>query len=149
MGSDIVSAQVLKHELREDPMNRILSWPETPIVPGLFEAVRNERHETVVNDKGMICLESPLGPVEMKFSQPDQQLSPGTVVYVWWKASGFVCAPSRELDQEESESRRIAESLAEARSHLAEARRERQARLAGNVDIVLPDEVDEPLHAAR
>ena len=128
-------------------MNRILSWPEAPIVPGLLEALSDERHETVVNDKGMIRLESPLGPVEMKFSQPAQQLPTGTEVIVWWKAGGFVCAPAQELDREESESRRIADSLAEARSHLAQARRERQARLAGNVDIVLPDEVNEPLHA--
>jgi hypothetical protein len=130
-------------------MNRILSWPDAPIVPGLLEALRDERHETVVNDKGMIRLDTPLGPVEMKFSPPAQQLPPGTAVCVWWKAGGFVCAPAQELAQEESESRRIADSLAEARSHLAEARRERQAKLAANVDIVLPDEVDETLHAAR
>jgi hypothetical protein len=130
-------------------MNRILSWPDTPLVPGLLEALKEDRHETVVNDKGMVRLDSSLGPVEMKFSRGVQQLAPGTAVYVWWKHGGFVCGPAEEVDREERESRRIADSLAEARIHLAEARRERQARLAANVDIVLPDEVVEPLHAGR
>jgi hypothetical protein len=121
-------------------MNRILSWPDTPLVPGLLEALMEERHETVVTDKGLVRLDSSLGPVEMKFSRSAQQLAPGTAVYVWWKHGGFVCGPADEVDREERESRLIADRLAEARSHLAEARRERQARVAGQIDIVLPDE---------
>jgi len=119
-------------------MNRVLSWPHTPIFPGLLESLKGARAQTVVTDKGMIRFDLPLGVVEMKFSQPAQHLAAGTEVYVWWKRGGFVCAPAAELDREEREARGLAERLAQARSQLAEARRERVRRLAENIDIVLP-----------
>ena len=66
---------------------------------------------------------------------------------VWWKGGGFVCAPAAEVDEEERESRCIAERVRNARSQLAAARKERQARLAADVDIVLPADAEQPLHA--
>jgi hypothetical protein len=113
-------------------MNRVLSWPHTPIVPGLIEFLKAERHKTLVNDRGMIRFDSSLGPVEMKFCDPQHQLDAGTEVYVWWKGGGFVCAPAAELDADEQAARQIAERFREIRRHLAEARREREARLAAS-----------------
>jgi hypothetical protein len=86
--------------------------------------------------------------VEMKFSDAEQQLHPGTEVKVWWKGGGFVCAPADEFDSEERESRDIAERVLRARTQLSQARRERQARLASQVDIVLPIDTDTPRQAA-
>ena len=129
-------------------MNRVLSWPHTPIFPGLLEGLKGERSKTVVTERGMVRFDLPTGALEMKFSDVQQQIAPGTAVYVWWKNGGFVCAPAAEFDSEESESRQIAERLLQARSQLAAARSERQARLAAQVDIVLPGEVDTALHAA-
>lgn len=128
-------------------MNRVLSWPHTPMVPGLLEGLKSERHKTVVTDRGTIHFDVFLGEVEMKFSNPQQQLSPGTEVLVWWKGGGFVCASSTEFDHEQRESRQIAERVTRARSQLAAARRERQARLAANVDIVLPIDTEPPRQA--
>ncbi len=128
-------------------MNRVLCWPHTPIFPALLEPVKHGRFETRVTDKGMIRLDLPLGAVEMKFSSPQHQLEPGAQVYVWWKGGGFVCAPATEVETEESESRNIAERVLLARSQLASARKERQARLAAHVDIVV-DETDSPAHAS-
>lgn len=117
-------------------MNRVLSWPHTPIVAGLIDSLKGERHKTRVTDKGMIRFDLALGPVEMKFCNPQQQLAPGTEVQVWWKGGGFVCARSRELQREERASRHIAERLDEARSRLAAARREREARLAAPAEVL-------------
>jgi hypothetical protein len=123
-------------------MNRVLSWPHTAIVPGLLDTLRHDRHSTVVTERGMVRFEMPLGPVEMKFSDAQQQLEAGTEVVVWWKRGGFVCAPTDEVKAEERESRRLAEGVVQARTQIAVARRERQARLASQVDILLPVELE-------
>ncbi len=128
-------------------MNRVLSWPHTPIYPGLLEALKAERSRSVVTERGMIRFELPLGPVEMKFSSPEHQLDAGTEVYVWWKGGGFVCAPRREVRAEESEARCIVERVMQARSQLAAARKDRLARIAAHVDILLPEASETPLHA--
>jgi hypothetical protein len=128
-------------------MNRVLSWPHTPMVPGLLDALKASRHTTVVTDRGTVRFTLPLGPVEMRFSEPRHQLAPGTEVFVWWKLGGFICAPSLEVKREERASRRMAERVRQARLRLAAARRERQAERAAHVDIVLP--MDEPAAPAR
>ena len=126
-------------------MNRVLSWPHTPIFPGLFDGIKSEKLTTTVTDKGTVRFELPLGTVEMKFSDATQQLPPGTEVIVWWKGGGFVCASADEVDREARESRLFAERLQQARDHLAAARHERHARPAVGVDVVLPSEVGSPL----
>ena len=130
-------------------MNRVLSWPHTPIFPGLLDSLKGPRSKTVVTGRGMVRFDLPLGTVQMRFPNPQQQLSPGTEVYVWWKGGGFVCAPAVELDREEDEARRLAERLVQARSHLADARRARQAPVAANVDIALPVETSPLLRLVR
>lgn len=119
-------------------MNRVLSWPQTPLVPGLLDALKGERHRTVVNDNGMVRFELSLGAVEMKFCDRQHQLPPGTEVYVWWKGGGCVCAPAAELDADEQAARLIAERFREIRQQLAAARRERDVRLATLVNTVPP-----------
>jgi hypothetical protein len=123
-------------------MNRVLSWPHTPIYPGLLEPLRAERRQTVLTERGMVRFELPLGPVEMKFSERHHQLAAGTAVYVWWKGGGFVCAPVVEVEAEESEHRHIVERVMAARSQLAAARKDRLARQAAHVDIELPEAVE-------
>ena len=97
----------------------------------------------------MVRFELPKGTVEMKFPSDRQQLPPGTEVYVWWKGGGFVCAPAAELDREESESRRLAERLAQARSRLAAARRARPALAAVDVEAVRAVDTAPLLHLVR
>jgi hypothetical protein len=129
-------------------MNRVLSWPHTPIYPGLLEPLKAERMRTVINERGMIRFQLALGPVEMKFSNPHHQLDAGTEVYVWWKGGGFVCASVTELQTEEHDTQDIVDRVMQARSQLAAARKDRQARLAAHVDIVLPEpQEDLLLHA--
>lgn len=127
-------------------MNRVLSLPHTPMFPGLLDKLQTGRHRTVVTEKGMVRFEEALGTVEMKFSTREHRLSPGTDVYVWWKAGGFVCSPAAEIEREERATQQVNERVTMARAHLAEARAERRARLAANVDIVLEDApVSEPM----
>jgi hypothetical protein len=130
-------------------MNRVLSWPHTPLFPGLLESLKATRRKTEVTARGMVRFDLPAGAVEMKFPNPQQQLPPGTEVYVWWKGGGFVCAPAAELDREERESRRLAERLAQARSRLATARRARQAVPAADVDVVRAVDTAPLLHLLR
>src|ERR1043165_2102612 len=110
--------QNLQPAARSFAVNRVLSWPHTPIVPGLLESLKLDKRETVVTDKGMIRFDLPLGPVEMKFSDPHHRLPAGTRVMVWWKVGGFVCASADEVDIEERESRDIADRVQQARSRL-------------------------------
>lgn len=120
-------------------MNRVLSLPHTPMFPGLLDGLQTGRHRTVVTEKGMVRFKEPLGAVEMRFSTAQHQLAPGTDVFVWWKAGGFVCAPAMEIEREERATQQVNQRVTLARAHLAEARAERKARLAANVDIVLED----------
>jgi hypothetical protein len=119
-------------------MNRVLSWPQTPLVPGLLDALKTGRHRTVVNEDGMVRFELPLGGIEMKFCDPQHQVPAGTVVDVWWKGGGLVCAPAAELDADEQAARVIAERFREIHQQLAAARREREVRLASMVHTVRP-----------
>jgi hypothetical protein len=128
-------------------MNRILSWPHTPIFPGLLDALMVERNRTVVTDKGLIRFDLLVGAVEMRFSTRQHQVEPGTEVYVWWKGGGFVCAPTAEVDTEERASRSIADRVTQARARLGTARQERSARLAADLDIVLPESAEDRAHA--
>jgi hypothetical protein len=123
-------------------MNHVLSWPHTPILPGLLDGLKAKRHKTVVTPSGMIRFDLPPGPVEMKFCDTTRQLECGAPVYVWWKSGGFVCAATSDVDAEQEMSRGIAARLDEARQRLAEARREKRERVLANVDIVLPLETE-------
>jgi hypothetical protein len=109
-------------------MNRVLSWPYTPMVPGLLKPLKTGRSETVVTERGTVRFDLPLGPVEMGFLAKDQELPPGTPVYVWWKGGGFLCASIEEMHAEEFSARTIAERVSAARAKLQEARRERNLR---------------------
>lgn len=109
-------------------MNRVLSWPQTRIAPGLLKPLKSGRTETVVTERRTVHFDLPLGSVEMGFLAHHEQLEPGTRVYVWWKGGGFVCAPVDEVEAEERASRAIEQRLEEARARLEAGRRERLAR---------------------
>jgi len=109
-------------------MNRVLSWPHTPIFPGLLKPLMTGRHRAVVSEKGMIRFDLTLGPVEMKFSALEHQLEPGTEVYVWWKGGGFVCSAVADVEAEERQARSVADQVLQARERLQAARLERLMR---------------------
>lgn len=123
-------------------MNRILSLPLNTLTPAQLHALTKSRHETEVTPSGSIILQHEMGPVEMRFSSAENPLAPGIRVYVWWKGGGFVCAPANEVDEEAAESLRIEQRVAEARSALAEARRERASRFGGLSSAPMPLDVD-------
>jgi hypothetical protein len=129
-------------------MNRVLSWPHTPIFPGLLRPLKTARHTTWVNERGEVHFDLPLGPVTMRFPEHEQPVAAGTAVYVWWKSGGFVCAPVDEVDAEESQARSMADRVDAARARLQAARRERVARETdlGELDALPPmPRVDSPL----
>lgn len=132
-------------------MNRVLSWPETPIVPGLLRPLKSGRSETVVTEQRTVRFELPLGVVEMGFLAKDQALEPGTRVYVWWKGGGFVCASVAEARAEEYRSRAIAERVNAARARLEAARRDRALRDSemGGLDPLPPAPPEHPLLQPR
>jgi len=112
-------------------MNRVLSWPDTTLVPGLIEPLKAGRSETSITERGTVRFELARGPVEMHFLAPEQALPPGTRVLVWWKGGGFVCAPAAELKAEERHTRAMVRRVKAARARLEAARQERQARDSG------------------
>lgn len=131
-------------------MHRILCWPHTAVVPGLIASIQRGRVVAQITRKGMVRLELPLGNVEMKFANVREQLEPEAPVYVWWRGGGFVCAPIPEVDAEEARLRGIAERVSQARSHLASARKEREARLSHATltgAAARPHELDNTAHA--
>lgn len=121
-------------------MNRVLSWPHTPIYPGLLRPLKTGRWETCVTDKGEVHFDLPLGPVTMRFPGHEHPVPAGTAVYVWWKSGGFVCAPVSEVQAEEAQSRSMADRVSAARERLQAARRERLARDTdlGGLDEPMP-----------
>ena len=119
-------------------MNRVLSWPRTPVLNGLLEALKRERQRTEVTPEGTVRFEHALGTVEMAFSLPEEQPAAGTSVYVWWKGGGFVCAPVDEYRAELRETQAIVDRVNEMRLHLSEARRHRHGDHVAHVDIELP-----------
>jgi hypothetical protein len=128
-------------------MNRVLSWPDTPIVPGLLEPLKKLRRPTTVTERGTVRFELPLGTVEMHFPDGEQHLAPGTEVVVWWKGGGFVCAPTAELKAEERQTRVISRRVKAARARLEAARQERAARdsALGGLQPLPPAPADHPL----
>jgi len=120
-------------------MNRVLSWPHTPIFPGLLDALKLERRRTRVSERGTIRFDLPAGAVEMRFSPGEHALPAGTEVYVWWKGGGFVCAPVRELKREQRHEQSIAHRVSEARARLEAARADREARLSAPVELGPPE----------
>jgi hypothetical protein len=130
-------------------MNRVLAWPQTRIVPGLLRPLKSGRAETIVTDRCTVRFELPLGIVEMGFLSKEQELPPGTKVYVWWKGGGFVCASVAETRAEEYHSRVIVDRVNDARARLEAARRDRALRDSelGELDALqpLPPPPDHPL----
>ncbi len=123
-------------------MNRILSLPLTTVTPAHLQALTKERHQTEVTSLGSVILQHPMGAVEMRFASAENPLKAGVRVYVWWKGGGFVCAPADEVDAEAHESLRVARRVSDARSALAEARRERSSRFGGLNSAPMPLDVD-------
>ncbi len=123
-------------------MNRILSLPLHTVTPAQLQALNKERHETQVTPFGSVVLSHGMGQVEMRFASAESPLRPGVRVYVWWKGGGFVCAPADEVDARAAESERVARRVSDARSALAEARKERASRFGGLNSSPMPLDVD-------
>jgi hypothetical protein len=123
-------------------VNRILSLPLTTLTPSQLQALARSRHETQVTPFGSVVLSHATGSVEMKFSSAENPLRAGVRVYVWWKGGGFVCAPADEVDAQAAESERVARRVADARTALAEARKERASRFGGLNSSSMPLDVD-------
>jgi hypothetical protein len=109
-------------------MNHVLSLPHTLTLPGLLEPWMKGQHRTVVTRNGMVRLEGERGRVEMRFSDGQPTLPPGTEVYVWWKGGGFVCASVEEMHAEQQHAETVAARVTQARARLDEARRARADR---------------------
>jgi len=120
-------------------MNRVLSWPLLPLLAQHLEQVARSRHVAAVSEKQAVRITLPFGVVEMLIAPNQQPMLPGTEVYVWFKGGGFLCGPKREIDLAERESRHALRRVKAARAALATSRAERAARLAADIDILLPE----------
>jgi hypothetical protein len=120
-------------------MNRVLSWPLLPLPAQHLEQVVRSRHVAVISDKQAVRITLSFGTVEMLIAPNQQPMLPGTEVYVWFKGGGFLCGPKREIDLAERESRHALRRVKAARAALATSRAERAARLAADIDILLPE----------
>ena len=109
-------------------MNRVLSWPQTAIVPGLLDPLKKLRSPTVVTERGSVRFQLARGTVEMQLAAGEPPLAAGTPVIVWWKGGGFLCAPAAELKAEERRTRVLCRRVKAARDRLEAARQERVAR---------------------
>jgi hypothetical protein len=127
-------------------MNRVLSLPHTTLFPGLLSELQRSRLRTVVRPNGIVRFEPPGGVVEMRFARGQAPIAAGTEIYVWWKAGGFVCAPTADIDAEERRARRIEQRVAQAREALAAARADRALRESAYMDLQPPPQ-QQPEHA--
>lgn len=92
--------------------------------------VKGERIGVRVDPDGQIQLQTPSAVVRLRLSDNDKgpPLLPGDVVYVWWHAGGFVCAPVDEVNEAERHRLDMKEEVRRARERLAQARSERAVR---------------------
>jgi hypothetical protein len=100
-------------------------------------SVQGQRIRVVVDADGEIQLQTPRAKVRLHLSENDKggPLLPGDVVYVWWHAGGFVCAPADELDDSERHRLDMKEEVRLARERLAQARRDRASRHVPTPDM--------------
>jgi len=107
-------------------MNRVLSFPIIPILPDLLEALKTQSQKTIVTARKTVRIENPLGAIEAQFVIVEQQLEPGTLVRVWWKGGGLVCASIEELNAEKQQRHYITTLVTLRRAQLAKAREARK-----------------------
>lgn len=91
--------------------------------------LKEERVGVRVDADGQIELQTPSAKVRLRLCPNDKgpRLMPGDVVYVWWHAGGFVCAPIDEVNEAERHRLGVQEDVRRAREKLAQARLDRAA----------------------
>lgn len=111
-------------------MARVLITQDVFDLYRIGNEVKGERIGVRVDADGEIELRTPSAKVQLRLSDNDKgpRLMPGDLVYVWWHAGGFVCAPVDEVDEAERHRLDMKEEVRRAREKLAQARRERTAR---------------------
>jgi hypothetical protein len=111
-------------------MARVLTTQDVFDLNRIGTGVKSERFGVRVDADSQIQLQTPGATVRLHLSDNDKgpPLRPGDVVYVWWHAGGFVCAPVDEVNEAESHRLVMKEEVRRAREKLAQARRDRDER---------------------
>jgi hypothetical protein len=111
-------------------MARVLITQDVFDLYRIGKELKGERIGVRIDADGEIELQTPSAKVRLRLSDNDKgpRLMPGDLVYVWWHAGGFVCAPVDEVNDAERHRLDMKEEVRLARERLAQARRDRVGR---------------------
>jgi len=105
------------------------------------EEMKKSRLEVEVDADGEVQLPTAKATLRLRLSGADngRPLLPGDLVYVWWRAGGFVCAFADETEDAEHRMLDMKQQIQLARERIAQARLDRNARRVHIPDIVRRD----------
>lgn len=107
-----------------------LCAPTGAVTPALIDKLMQRRSHGRCASEREVRIKLPGGVINFRAASGGEPLVPGRSVYVWWSDSGFVCAPVQEVDAEDLAGGGVSAQVQRARDALAQARRDRPARVA-------------------
>jgi len=108
----------------------LLCMPTGAVTPALIAKLKSRRSHGRCTSESEVRMKLPTGVIAFPAAPDTEALVVGRSVYVWWSDSGFVCAPVQDVDAAELQRSDVGSQVQRAREALAQARRDRPARLA-------------------
>lgn len=117
--------------------------PTGAVTPALIAKLKSRRSHARCTSASEVRMKLPSGVIAFAVVPDTEALLVGRSVYVWWSEAGFVCAPVQEVDAVELQrGGDVGAQVQRAREALAQARRERPARLAAELAHTVDVRVD-------
>lgn len=107
--------------------------PTGAVTPVIVTKLQSRRSHARCVSESEVRMKLPSGVIGFAIAPGAQPLVAGRSVYVWWSSAGFVCASVQEIDAEELQRGNVEGQVQRAREALAQARRDRPARLAAEL----------------
>lgn len=109
----------------------LLTYPPASISPALLDRLQRQRTRGVAgSDRTSVEIHAAAELIMLQLVDGSRPLSADLSVYVWWSIGGFVCASMTEVDEDERHRSAVVDQVRQAREQLAQARRNRPARIA-------------------
>jgi hypothetical protein len=109
----------------------LLSYPPASITPALLDRLQRKRTRGVAGSDGTsVEIHEAADLIALEFVDGSLPLPADLPIYVWWSIGGFVCASMTEVDEDERRRGAVVDQVRQAREQLAQARRNRHARIA-------------------
>lgn len=111
----------------------LLCAPTGDVTPALIEKLKSRRSHGRCASASEVRIKLPSGVLRFRAAPGAALLAAGHPVYVWWSDEAFVCASVQDVDAHETPQGDVGAQVRRAREALAQARRDRPARLAAEL----------------